>query len=302
MKRVKQKMIDVATRLKEYENFVNASLEEYMQHYSSNDAQSVVYQAMDYSLMAGGKRLRPVLVLEFCKMFGGTPEDALPLACAVEMIHSYSLIHDDLPCMDDDDFRRGKPSCHKQFGEANALLAGDGLLTAAFSSIAEMGALAAEQKVNCISVLAQCAGVKGMVGGQIIDLKTETGEIEKDLLVEMYSLKTGALLTASCLLGAYAGNASDEYFDLIKDYAKYLGLAFQVVDDILDVTGNQEILGKPIGSDNENHKTTFVTLYGVDGASKKAQEYTASAKQALSQLPNNEFLMALTDFLCVRDD
>lgn len=301
MKWVKQKMIDVATRLKEYENLVNASLEEYMQHYSPSDAQAVVYRAMNYSLMAGGKRLRPVLVLEFCKMFGGNPKDALPLACAVEMIHSYSLIHDDLPCMDDDDFRRGKPSCHKQFGEANALLAGDGLLTAAFSSIAEMSTLSAEQKVKCISVLAQCAGVKGMVGGQIIDLETETGRIEKDLLEEMYSLKTGALLTASCLLGAYAGNASDKYFDLIRDYAKYLGLAFQVVDDILDVTGNQEILGKPIGSDSENHKTTFVTLYGVDGASRKAQEYTACAKQALSQLPNNEFLMALTDFLCVRD-
>ncbi len=262
--------------------------------------QAVVYDAMRYSLMAGGKRLRPILTLEFCRVFGNNPAEAMPFALAVEMIHSYSLIHDDLPCMDNDDLRRGKPSCHKQYGEANALLAGDALLTMAFEQLSRAN-LSPEIKVKAVSVLAECAGAAGMVGGQTIDLSHEGKPVTKEILAEMYALKTSALLKAACKLGVLAGGGDEKMVALAGQYAEALGLAFQIIDDILDVTGNEATLGKPVGSDAECGKTTYVSLLGLEDARSAAAAYTDSAKKALSNFPDHVFLMDLTEYLLDRD-
>lgn len=284
----------------EYELQVNEALLERMSRCSNGGGQSIVYDAMLYSLMAGGKRLRPILALEFCKMFGGSTKDAMPFACAVEMVHTYSLIHDDLPCMDNDDYRRGKPSCHKQFGEANALLAGDGLLTLAFETVAD-GSAPADAKVKAAAVLAQCAGVLGMVGGQVIDLAYEGKPIDEATLLEMYRLKTGALFVAACKLGAIAAGAADTAVEQAAGFAEALGLAFQIADDILDITSTSEVLGKPVGSDAENQKTTFATLNGVARSADVVKRYTQQAVDILSEFEGHEFLLSLTNYLCNRD-
>ena len=263
--------------------------------------QSVLYEAMAYSLTAGGKRLRPVLLLECCKMVGGDAEKAMPLALAIEMIHSYSLIHDDLPCMDDDDFRRGKPSCHKQFGEANALLAGDALLTGAFEQIGKATALSPEIRSRAVFLLAQAAGAAGMVGGQTIDLEIEGKRVDAQTLIGMYGLKTGALLKAACQLGVLAGGGSEEQIDRIGRYASAMGLAFQIIDDILDVVGDASVLGKPIGSDEKSDKTTFVTLFGLEGARQEAARYTEQAMDELQKFENHQFLSELTTSLLKRN-
>ena len=232
-------------------------------------------EAMAYSLEAGGKRLRPMLALEFCRLAGGEPEKAMPFACAVEMIHTYSLIHDDLPCMDNDDMRRGKPSCHKAFGEATALLAGDALLTKAFEMLSK-AELPPERIVKAAAILSRCAGIDGMIGGQAVDLLNEAQAPDFDILELTCRLKTAALLQAACLLGtAAAGN--DQMTDKAREYGLNLGLAFQIVDDILDVTGDSALLGKPVGSDAENGKTTFVTLCGLEKARELAEKYSRGA-------------------------
>ena len=300
MAEYKMQMIDFKEQLRQYEATVNSALEAVLADYHPSDRQSIIYDAMRYSLMAGGKRLRPILTLEFCKMFGGSMEAAMPFACAVECIHTYSLIHDDLPCMDNDDCRRGRPSCHKQFGEANALLAGDGLLTLAFGLLASAPA-SAQIRTEAVTVLSEYAGVAGMVGGQVIDLSYEDKPLTEEILRQMYSLKTSALFAAACKLGALAGGAGREAVEQAAGYAHAMGLAFQITDDILDVTGTQEILGKPVGSDQDNNKTTYVTLYGVDKAASMAEQYTKKAKEYLAPFPGNEFLLLLTDYLCVRD-
>ncbi len=287
-------------RLRQYGDLINCALDAAVPE-ENKTKQSAVYNAMRYSLMAGGKRFRPVLTLEFCKISGGNVEGAMPLALAVEMIHSYSLIHDDLPCMDNDDYRRGKPSCHRQFGEANALLAGDALLTTAFQMIGRADELSAGARLKAVAYLAERAGAAGMVGGQVIDLSSEGKPIGKETLVEMYALKTGALLQAACGLGVLAGGGNDTMFELAGQYALALGMAFQIVDDILDVTGDEAVLGKPVGSDAESQKTTFVTLFGLDGAKEQAAYYTEESKKILTKFPDHEFLMDLTKYLLERD-
>ena len=255
-------------------------------------------EAMAYSLEAGGKRLRPMLALEFCRLAGGEPEKAMPFACAVEMIHTYSLIHDDLPCMDNDDMRRGKPSCHKAFGEATALLAGDALLTKAFEMLSK-AELPPERIVKAAAILSRCAGIDGMIGGQAVDLLNEAQAPDFDTLELTCRLKTAALLQAACLLGiAAAGN--DQMADKAREYGLNLGLAFQIVDDILDVTGDSALLGKPVGSDAENGKTTFVTLCGLEKARELAEKYSRGAVEVLAQIPGSEDLSRLTEQLLLR--
>jgi geranylgeranyl diphosphate synthase type II len=241
----------------------------------------VVSEAMKYSVRNGGKRIRPMLTLEFCALCGFDPHKALPFACAVEMIHTYSLIHDDLPCMDDDDFRRGKPSCHIAYGEANALLAGDALLTLAFETVAKAD-LPAENVVRAVKELSYSAGILGMVGGQVLDLQNENKSLTLPELEQIHKLKTGELIRVACVLGCIAAGADEEKIKAAEKYSKGIGLAFQIVDDILDVTSDAETLGKPIGSDAENQKTTYVSLLGIDKSEEVAAELTQSAKEALS--------------------
>lgn len=265
----------------------------------------VVKQAMLYSLSAGGKRIRPMLTLEFCRASGGDINKALPLACAVEMIHCYSLIHDDLPCMDDDDMRRGKPSCHKKFGEANALLAGDSLLTLSFNTIANANTIDGTDLKACllaVKALSGYAGVDGMVGGQVMDLINENkiGEIDKDTLYKTYSLKTSALICSAIELGMLSANASKEDINNAVLFGHELGIAFQIIDDILDVTSDEKTLGKPIGSDALNEKNTFVSLYTLEGAKKLATQHTQKALKYLKKTKHSSFLIKLTNSLLTR--
>lgn len=264
------------------------------------DNQDVVVEAMKYSLLNGGKRLRPVFCLEFAKMCSCDRKDALDFACAVEYIHTYSLIHDDLPCMDDDDYRRGKPSCHKKFGEATALLAGDGLLTQAFQIIGDCD-LSDSKKVLATRLLAQNSGVSGMIGGQVIDLKYESETPDLKQLLSVHRLKTGALISAACLLGCIAAGADNDKISAASRFAYNLGIAFQIKDDILDVVGNSEILGKPVGSDAENEKTTYVTLEGLEKAQSDVEKLTKAAINELSAFDNNEFVMLLAQKLVNRN-
>ena len=240
----------------------------------------VVSEAMRYSLEGGGKRIRPYLVLEFCRLCGADDEAALPFAAAVEMIHTYSLIHDDLPCMDDDDLRRGKPACHVRFGYANALLAGDGLLTLAFETLTK-APLPAERIVDACGVLAAAAGHLGMIGGQTMDLENEGKDISPQILRRTDALKTVELIRAACLLGCIAAQSSPAQRDAAAQFAQGLGMAFQIVDDILDVTSDTATLGKPVGSDETQHKNTYVSFFGLDGARAEAERYTAEAVHAL---------------------
>ena len=264
------------------------------------NGQDEVVKAMKYSLSNGGKRLRPVLCLEFARACGADRFDALDFACAVEYSHTYSLIHDDLPCMDDDDMRRGKPSCHKEFGEATALLAGDALLTHAFQILA--GAELDDKKIAlACGLLAQNAGVQGMVGGQVIDLKYESETPDLQQLLSVHRLKTGALISAACLLGCIAAGADDEKIAAASAFAYDLGVAFQIKDDILDVVGSTEALGKPVGSDAENNKTTYVTVRGMENAQKDVEMLTSAAVSRLSAFENTDFLKTLALYLVNRN-
>ena len=263
------------------------------------DNQDEVAEAMKYSLANGGKRLRPVFCLEFAACCGLEKSKALDFACAVEYIHTYSLIHDDLPCMDDDDFRRGKPSCHKKFGEATALLAGDALLTHAFELIANAD-LPAEKRIKAVSVLSAKSGVCGMIGGQVIDLKYESECPDLPQILSVHKLKTGALISAACLLGCIAAGASAKQTEAAEKFAYNLGIAFQIKDDILDVIGDSEELGKPIGSDAENNKTTYVSLKGVEEAQSDVEKYTAKALSSLSEFDHSEFIEILASGLINR--
>ncbi len=250
----------------------------------NSDAEySELFKAMEYSISAGGKRIRPSLMMEFVSVCGEDPHIALHFATALEMIHTYSLIHDDLPCMDDDDLRRGKPSCHIAFGESTALLAGDALLTEAFSVAMDTESVKSENIVKACKILASLAGAKGMIGGQVIDLKYENSETEVSLEIidEIHLLKTACLLMAAAKIGCILADADDKKIKAAEDYAKYIGLAFQIRDDILDVTSTEEELGKPIGSDETSNKSTHVSILGLDNANKKVQEYTNLAIDSL---------------------
>ena len=263
------------------------AIEDRLQQYLPNEGklQESLFESMRYSLLDGGKRIRPILTLEFCRLCGGDVRLALPFACAVEMIHTYSLIHDDLPCMDNDDMRRGKPSNHKAYGEDTALLAGDALLTMAFEVMLSPETIAlvgAEKCAAAAGILARMAGAHGMVGGQVIDLMSEGQTISLETLQQMDAHKTGALIVAACQMGCVVGGAGQELLDAAQKYAEAIGLAFQIVDDILDVTSSEEMLGKPIGSDAENKKNTYVTLLGLEKAKQQAENLTGQAVSALS--------------------
>ncbi len=260
-----------------------------------------LYPAMEYSLLAGGKRLRPVLTLETCRMCGGEPEAALPLACAVEMVHTYSLIHDDLPAMDDDDLRRGKPTNHKVYGEATAILAGDGLLTAAFGQIAGAETLTADQRLAAVSALSEAAGPQGMVGGQILDMEGERRALSLAETEELQRLKTGALIACAARLGCIAARADGERMAAVEGYAQRLGLAFQIRDDILDVTATAQVLGKPIGSDRASGKTTFVTLLGLERCQQWVERLSREACQTLEPYQDSGLLRALAEELARRE-
>ncbi len=252
---------------------------------SENCEQRRLIESMRYSLSAGGKRIRSLLTVEFAKLCGGTEEKALPFACAIEMVHTYSLIHDDLPCMDNDDLRRGKPSNHKAFDEPTALLAGDSLLTLAFETVLSTEAVRLNGSVACVKagqILAQYAGVRGMCGGQQIDLENENQSISLELLQKMDERKTGALIKAACQLGCISANASEKSIEAAGIYAENIGLVFQIVDDILDVTSDTVILGKPVGSDLENSKNTYVSLLGIEECHKICKQKTDEAIKALS--------------------
>ena len=292
MNRYEQQLASYATQ-------VNDALRERL-HFDRELRQIVVVDAMRHSLLDAGKRLRAAMVLEFGRLTHASREGAMALACAIEMIHAYSLIHDDLPCMDDDDFRRGKPSCHKAFGEANALLAGDGLLTLAFETAAD-APLSDVQRVEAVRTLAKAAGVRGMLGGQVIDLGCEGKPVDLETLNTLYALKTGALLRASARLGCLAGNAGEELLETADRYARACGLAFQITDDILDVAGDAEKLGKPTGSDEENHKTTYVTLLGLSGARERARDLIGEAGECVAAIPGNEFLLWVAEMILGRD-
>lgn len=242
-----------------------------------------LYDAMNYSLLAGGKRIRPVLMLETCRLCGGEPEHILPFAGAIEMIHTYSLIHDDLPCMDDDDLRRGRPTNHKVYGEATAVLAGDALLTAAFEWMLDPSVELLPQRVlEAAGVLARAAGAQGMVGGQVLDMAGEGHAMGLTEVEELQRLKTGALIRAAAEMGCVLAGGSEEQRKAVCRYAERLGLAFQIQDDILDVVGDEATLGKPVGSDAKSEKNTFVTLKGLDECRCLVDKLTNEAVEALS--------------------
>ena len=282
--------------MQQYIDLVDNALKKYME----TEDNPGIYEAMSYSLFAGGKRLRPVIMIMTAKMLGAQPETVLPFACAMEMIHTYSLIHDDLPAMDNDDLRRGKPTNHKVFGEAKAILAGDALLTKAFEIAAgyDVQGVCKKSVLRAISVLAKAAGADGMVAGQMIDIESHDEDLE--LLRHLHSLKTGAIIRAAGVIGAILSGADEESVKAVDDFCLNLGIAFQIQDDILDVMGSEQELGKPIGSDAENHKSTYVTICGIEGAKKLAQEYTDRAVKCLSRFKNNSELITMAENLMSR--
>ena len=260
--------------------------------------QKQLFEAMEYSLLAGGKRLRPIFAFDFCRMCGGDWHEAAPFAAAIEMIHTYSLIHDDLPSMDNDDFRRGRPTNHKVYGEAMAILAGDALLTDAFMVASWADLPKPEDMRTAIALIAECAGSMGMVGGQVLDIQAETRECTVQEVLDIQNRKTGRLISAACALGAIAGGASEEQFDAACKFAAGLGLAFQIRDDMLDVIGTREEMGKGVGTDST--KNTFVRLYGLEKCEELVQTYTNYALEALEVFENNEFMTDLAKSLTIR--
>ena len=278
-----------------------AYVEEYLKNWYArfhNEPQTKLFDAMEYSLLAGGKRLRPVFAFEFCRMCGKDWKMAAPFAAAIEMIHTYSLIHDDLPSMDNDDFRRGRPTNHKVFGEAMAILAGDALLTDAFTvaSLAEVKDLDAMR--TAIAVLSECAGSLGMVGGQVLDIMSEERELSEQEVLDIQNRKTGCLINAACALGAIAGDATQEQYDAACRFAAGIGLAFQIRDDMLDVIGTQEEMGKGVGTDAA--KNTFVRLYGLEKCEELVLKYTNYALDALDVFEDTAYIRALAKSLTDR--
>lgn len=289
---------ELTKRTEQIENIIKKYLPE------EEGYQKQVIEAMNYSFLAGGKRLRPMLMLETYRMFGGKSEVIEPFMAAIEMIHTYSLIHDDLPAMDNDEYRRGRKTTHIVYGEAMAILAGDGLLNFAYETA--LTALQTEQTPNvakALLVLSQKAGIYGMVGGQTVDVETDkTQSVTRDQLDFIYKLKTSALIEASMLIGAILAGATKSEQKIIEEAASEIGLAFQIQDDILDVTGNQEVLGKPVGSDAKNEKSTYVTYEGLKKAQEDVKRYSKHAVELLESLVvKNEFLIHLVEYLIHRE-
>ena len=275
-------------------------IEKYLQYKCSvypQEPQQTLFESMRYSLLAGGKRLRPVLVFDFCRMCGGDWEKATPFAAALEAIHTSSLIHDDLPCMDNDDYRRGRLTNHKVYGEDVAVLAGDALLIAAFSHLAK-AEYSADVRIRAVEVLADCVGELGMVGGQMLDIQSEQRQCTEQEVLDIQSRKTGALIRAAAILGVLAGNGTEEQVSAAADFANHIGLAFQIRDDMLDQIGNAEVLGKAVHTDE--HKNTFVQIYGIEECDMLVKEHTALAKKALSAFSDSDFMLCLADYLIER--
>ena len=279
-----------------YRSFIEEYLKNWLKKFE-DEPQKILYDAMGYSLLGGGKRIRPILTLEFCRLCCGDWQKAAPFAAAIEMIQTYSLIHDDLPAMDNDDFRRGKPTNHQVFGEGMAILAGDALLSDAFSCVAAAD-LPAEDIAFAVSVLAQNIGSLGMVGGQVLDIMSEERELSEQEVLDVQSRKTGALINASCALGVIAGGGTEEQLKAACGFAGLLGLAFQIRDDMLDVIGTQEELGKGVGTDEA--KNTFVRLYGLEKCEELVEKYTSMAIEQLKVFSDTDYIITLAKSLTGR--
>lgn len=284
--------------LKEYKALIDTKLAEYFR--ADDMPQAGLFEAMRYSLNAGGKRIRPILVLEFCRITGGDCDKSLPVACAIEMLHTYSLIHDDLPCMDNDDLRRGKPTNHVVYGECTATLAGDALQAEAFGTILR-SELPAEARAECARILADAVGADGMCGGQFLDMIGENKLLTADELDEINSRKTGALLIAACTMGVAAAGGNEKQSEAARRFGAAIGAAFQIRDDMLDVISTSEQLGKPIGSDAQEHKNTYMALYGAERCMKMIEKLTEVAKAALNEaFDDTAFLCDLADSMVTR--
>ena len=284
--------------LKEYKALIDTKLAEYFR--ADDMPQAGLFEAMRYSLNAGGKRIRPILVLEFCRITGGDCDKSLPVACAIEMLHTYSLIHDDLPCMDNDDLRRGKPTNHVVYGECTATLAGDALQAEAFGTILR-SELPAEARAECARILADAVGADGMCGGQFLDMIGENKKLTAQELDEINSRKTGALLIAACTMGVAAAGGSDKQLEAAAMFGAAIGAAFQIRDDMLDVISTSEQLGKPIGSDVQEHKNTYMALYGADRCMEMIKKLTEQAKAVLNEaFDDTAFLCELADSMVTR--
>lgn len=288
-------------RFKSYTEQIEQALDTYLS-LMGHDGRESILEAMRYSALDGGKRLRPILTLEFCRVCGGDIEQALPFACALEMIHTYSLIHDDLPCMDDDDLRRGKPTSHKVFGEGMAVLAGDALLTYAFEiASCDNNGLEPRLVLKAVTALAQEAGYCGMIGGQVLDLASAKGDLSYEELIELQDLKTGALIRAAARIGCIVGGANKEQMQAALIYANRVGLAFQLQDDILDIEGDEAVFGKPIGSDKQSGKTTLPEIFGMDACKNMVRELTNEACDMVRIFPDSDFLVELAQQLVARE-
>jgi len=300
--------MDFKSKFNNWAERINKALDGYI--IEKDTPEKTIYSAMRYSLTAGGKRLRPVLGLAVCELLDGDVEEVIPFACAVEMIHTYSLIHDDLPAMDNDDYRRGKLTNHKVFGEAMAILAGDALLNSAFEIMLEASAREAEggvspkvltNRIKAMGIIAKASGTSGMIGGQVVDMESEGREISLDLLEYMHRCKTGALIKAPVMSAAVLCNAAPDDLRCLGLYAEKIGLAFQIKDDILDVEGSFKDMGKSVGKDAVSGKSTFVTMFGIDESKRILRETTEMAVDSLSKFGQKaEFLIELAKYLAAR--
>lgn len=296
-------MTDFTAKLKQFSARFNDKLPALFAYPSGSEQQ--VSRAMFYSLSNGGKRLRPYLVCEVANLFGISEDISFPVAASLEMLHTYSLIHDDLPAMDNDDFRRGKPTCHKQFDEATAIIAGDGLLTYAFEVLSKAAIISPETKLKLISLLAERAGAfNGMIAGQMLDLQTDKSPelSSEEIIKHIEEMKTGCLIAYAVQAGAIIGNASSEEYTALTTYARKIGIAFQISDDILDVIGDSALMGKTLGKDAKQGKLTFVSLYGLDNARQKAEKLITEAKESLQLFGSKAAdLKDLADFIISRN-
>lgn len=284
-------------RSREYREFIEAYLKNWMEQFHQ-EPQTKLYDAMAYSLLAGGKRLRPIFAMDFCRMCGRDWREAAPFAAAIEMIHTYSLIHDDLPCMDNDDFRRGRPTNHRVYGEGIAVLAGDALLTDAFMMAARAKLPKPEDMGLAVTLMSEGAGSLGMVGGQVLDIMSQERVLTEQEVCDIQTRKTGCLINIACCLGVIVGGGSEKQFEAAAQFAAAIGFAFQIRDDMLDVIGTQEEMGKGVGTDE--NKNTFVRLYGLEECERRVQKLTQTAIKALDAFENTEYMIALARSLTDR--